>query len=218
MPPGQTVCPAFRRWERAEDLFRTRQYAVGAFAVYPAGDSGRFPANINDKKKRVTDISVTLILRTGAEGGTRTRTAIATIADWCRGRDSNPHSYCHYPLKIACLPVPPPRRRRELLTFFRAAGKSFFLSGCGRGWGRASRRETCGQRTACISPFFIFPVKARWGKDGGLEGRGTPPAPPFGRSLPPAAFPPRPPFPRPHGAAGRTGLALALAYAYINAT
>ena len=60
MPPGQTVCPAFRRWERAEDLFRTRQYAVGAFAVYPAGDSGRFPANINDKKKRVTDISVTL--------------------------------------------------------------------------------------------------------------------------------------------------------------
>ena len=60
MPPGQTVHPAFRRWERAEDLFRTRQYAVGAFAVYPAGDSGRFPANINDKKKRVTDISVTL--------------------------------------------------------------------------------------------------------------------------------------------------------------
>lgn len=28
---------------------------------------------------------------------------------WCRGRDSNPHSNCHYPLKIACLPVPPPR-------------------------------------------------------------------------------------------------------------
>ena len=31
---------------------------------------------------------------------------------WCRGRDSNPHENSHYPLKIACLPVPPPRRRQ----------------------------------------------------------------------------------------------------------
>ena len=41
------------------------------------------------------------------------------LQNWCRGRDSNPHSYCHYPLKIACLPVPPPRRQKPL-------GKSFF--------------------------------------------------------------------------------------------
>ncbi len=44
-----------------------------------------------------------------------------TILDflWCRGRDSNPHSNCHYPLKIACLPVPPPRH--ELFIYINAA-------------------------------------------------------------------------------------------------
>src|SRR5215213_9599436 len=29
---------------------------------------------------------------------------------WCRRRDSNSHSFCHYPLKIACLPISPRRR------------------------------------------------------------------------------------------------------------
>src|SRR5690554_8057409 len=29
---------------------------------------------------------------------------------WCRRRDSNSHSFRHYPLKIACLPIPPRRR------------------------------------------------------------------------------------------------------------
>ncbi len=32
---------------------------------------------------------------------------------WCRRRDSNSHSFRHYPLKIACLPISP--RRRFLL-------------------------------------------------------------------------------------------------------
>ncbi len=32
------------------------------------------------------------------------------ILSWCRGRDSNPHRNSHYHLKIACLPIPPPRR------------------------------------------------------------------------------------------------------------
>ena len=36
------------------------------------------------------------------------------FSDWCRGRDSNPHSIRHYHLKIACLPVPPPRQRNAL--------------------------------------------------------------------------------------------------------
>ena len=30
---------------------------------------------------------------------------------WCRRRDSNSHSFRHYPLKIACLPIPPRRLR-----------------------------------------------------------------------------------------------------------
>ena len=30
---------------------------------------------------------------------------------WCRGRESNPHGGCHYHLKIACLPIPPPRHK-----------------------------------------------------------------------------------------------------------
>ena len=29
---------------------------------------------------------------------------------WCRRRDSNSHSFRHYPLKIACLPIPPRRQ------------------------------------------------------------------------------------------------------------
>ena len=34
---------------------------------------------------------------------------------WCRGRDSNAHGReAHYPLKIACLPIPPPRRKGKL--------------------------------------------------------------------------------------------------------
>ena len=41
-------------------------------------------------------------------------TEAIVFQNWCRGRDSNPHSYCHYPLKIACLPVPPPRRQKAL--------------------------------------------------------------------------------------------------------
>lgn len=32
------------------------------------------------------------------------------LLNWCRGRDSNPHTLEHYPLKIACLPIPPPRQ------------------------------------------------------------------------------------------------------------
>jgi hypothetical protein len=31
---------------------------------------------------------------------------------WCRRRDSNPHGFPHTPLKRACLPIPPLRRRK----------------------------------------------------------------------------------------------------------
>ena len=46
--------------------------------------------------------------------GSSLSTETLVFQNWCRGRDSNPHSYCHYPLKIACLPVPPPRRQKAL--------------------------------------------------------------------------------------------------------
>jgi hypothetical protein len=32
------------------------------------------------------------------------------VDSWCRRRDSNSHSFRHYPLKIACLPISPRRR------------------------------------------------------------------------------------------------------------
>ena len=32
----------------------------------------------------------------------------------CRGRDLNPHGSPHYPLKVACLPFPPPRHKHYL--------------------------------------------------------------------------------------------------------
>src|SRR5664280_758764 len=37
---------------------------------------------------------------------------------WCRRRDSNSHSFRHYPLKIACLPISP-RRRHSIRCFGR---------------------------------------------------------------------------------------------------
>ena len=78
---------------------------------------GRTGCQSGNKRKRVAANATTLVLQ-----------------NWCRGRDSNPHSYCHYPLKIACLPVPPPRRQKSSTTsatksLVREAaplGKSFF--------------------------------------------------------------------------------------------
>ncbi len=37
---------------------------------------------------------------------------------WCRRRDSNSHSFRHYPLKIACLPIPPRRHMTRFPTEF----------------------------------------------------------------------------------------------------
>ena len=48
------------------------------------------------------------------------------LLNWCRGRDSNPHSNCHYPLKIACLPVPPPRRQKRFYAKSRSLASFFF--------------------------------------------------------------------------------------------
>ena len=36
---------------------------------------------------------------------------ILNVQKWCRRRDSNPHGFPHTPLKRACLPIPPLRRR-----------------------------------------------------------------------------------------------------------
>ena len=176
-------------------MFCAQRYAVCAFAVDPAGDSGRFPVNIDDKKKRVTEISVTLacglVPRAGLE-----------------------------PAQL--LPLPPQdsvstssttSAAKRIINVFSCSRQVFFSPAVGGGCGRASYRETCGQGAACMSPFFSSsPVKARWGRDGGLGGRGTPPAQAEGFPFPLDAFP------RPHGAAWRAGLALARAYAYINAT
>ena len=40
----------------------------------------------------------------------RFRSTINSNPFWCRRRDSNSHSFRHYPLKIACLPISPRRR------------------------------------------------------------------------------------------------------------
>ena len=45
---------------------------------------------------------------------------------WCRRRDSNSHSFRHYPLKIACLPISP--RRLDHPNKANLAGKSSILS------------------------------------------------------------------------------------------
>ncbi len=42
--------------------------------------------------------------------GLMDRTGHHWILIWCRWRDSNSHELPHYPLKIACLPIPPHRR------------------------------------------------------------------------------------------------------------
>jgi hypothetical protein len=35
---------------------------------------------------------------------------------WCRRGDSNPHEFPHHPLKMACLPIPPLRHLKKLLS------------------------------------------------------------------------------------------------------
>jgi hypothetical protein len=42
---------------------------------------------------------------------------------WCVRRDSNPHAFQHYPLKIACLPIPP---RTQQLTACRQLSGLFW--------------------------------------------------------------------------------------------
>ena len=37
------------------------------------------------------------------------------LADWCSGRDSNPHAFRHNALNVACLPIPPPEHSVLLL-------------------------------------------------------------------------------------------------------
>ena len=71
--------------------------------------------------------------------------------NWCRGRDSNPHSYCHYPLKIACLPVPPPRRRDALYAKPRRLASLFLQSifSLKRCFSPASGRTALRRRLAC---------------------------------------------------------------------
>ena len=69
---------------------------------------GRTGCQSGNKRKRVAANATTLVLQ-----------------NWCRGRDSNPHSYCHYPLKIACLPVPPPRRQKALYAKLRRLASLF---------------------------------------------------------------------------------------------
>lgn len=36
------------------------------------------------------------------------RYSLRSLEGWCSGRDSNPHTLRHTPLKRACLPIPPP--------------------------------------------------------------------------------------------------------------
>ncbi len=38
---------------------------------------------------------------------------------WCVERDLNPHELGHYPLKIACLPIPPPTHKEECMKLYR---------------------------------------------------------------------------------------------------
>lgn len=78
-----------REWPGTLALFGTLQPKWGFFV--PSGNSS--------KQKRKT---VAVCYYNGSE-------------KWCRGRDSNPHRNSHYHLKIACLPIPPPRREKRYM-------------------------------------------------------------------------------------------------------
>lgn len=92
----------------------------------------------------------TLLLKRGffapsGNGSKQKRKAVAVcycngFKKWCRGRDSNPHRNSHYHLKIACLPIPPPRREKRYMqnrggwqAFFCDSVKFFRLSAWGPG-------------------------------------------------------------------------------------
>src|SRR5574343_334637 len=48
----------------------------------------------------------------------------AEYITWCRRRDSNSHSFRHYPLKIACLPISPRRLYSKLSEGMRIANQT----------------------------------------------------------------------------------------------
>ena len=38
------------------------------------------------------------------------RGSVIGVRGWCSGRDSNPYTFRHTPLKRTCLPIPPPEQ------------------------------------------------------------------------------------------------------------
>ncbi len=95
------------------------------------------------KSERLQPVGCNL-LNNGAEEGTRTLTGLA-----------------HYPLKIACLPIPPPRREECVYTES-SWQASLFLSGRSSRFGRRAYSGR-GERIARRSAFF--PVAESCGAD-----------------------------------------------------
>ena len=68
------------------------------------------------RRRRVRSLTtprLRVVLRRGLRGTSR---GTDPEFDWCRRRDSNSHSFRHYPLKIACLPISPRRLGEETLS------------------------------------------------------------------------------------------------------
>ena len=87
-------------------------------AIEGKGGRGRSAKAGNREAGRAASLGI-------KEKGLRHNATTLVLQNWCRGRDSNPHSYCHYPLKIACLPVPPPRRQKALYAKLRRLASLF---------------------------------------------------------------------------------------------
>jgi len=66
---------------------------------------------------------------------------------WCRRRDSNSHSFRHYPLKIACLPISPRRHIVQNRPNF------------------TSKREACGSATTQL----LGNLRCCWDRGGGRK-------------------------------------------------
>lgn len=101
-----------------------RRRAIGFF-ITPA-PKGRWPGMSKTGQGALRKTQAIKNPRSHGESGFFTRPEQPGTNSWCRRRDSNSHSFRHYPLKIACLPISPRRLNQARKACF--PGKSNILS------------------------------------------------------------------------------------------
>jgi hypothetical protein len=110
--------PAHRRFVRFVDRHTGYRYCNLCPEARLRGDSS---ITTLEERKRF-ELSTLVLPMCSLSRGVPSTTRPPFHKFWCVRRDSNPHAFQHYPLKIACLPIPP---RTQQLTACRQLSRYF---------------------------------------------------------------------------------------------